>query len=519
MLLFQHLNMSQNLQTFPRDRTSNEQDHRRSKLDIELGAGSVRSLPSFPRAIPRLEYLASAAAGLLILGLLTHPLGGGMIALVLVAAVIVPWTIYHTSRHVTWLLFVFVLIEAVAASSYAAELQQLGSLVRYSLGFLFTLPFISSVWESGILRKGGFRDYAIYLIWALVSVSYSMLPGVSLARAIAAILPFCALCAIAPEVRSAEDARKVMGVLLAGCGVVVAANFIAMFIPACTSWQPDTDSGMLRFTGFLTEPNEIGNLTLATLGAGIGYWPIASGRKKALAAAVMLSALAQGVMADSRSPIIGIAIGGAVYLVWEYRVRGAIAIAALLAIFYTSAYAIPGMRGYLDRGDVASLTGRQVAWDFAVQSVKESPIVGYGYEVEGQILNNHYFPGWDEVWNLGYQSSLHDGFVSRAVSLGIPALLFWLLFTLRPVVSCFVPNRDPWKLRTIAAMAVVPVLILNFTESVADFRSFAGLMMAVAWSMLECERLYAREQAARREKFAEASKTTIVRALQAAHAS
>lgn len=512
--------MLQDLQTFPRDRTGNEQKNRRSKLDIELSAGSVRSLPSFPLAIPRLEYLAPAAAGLLILGLLIHPVGGGMIALALVAAATVPWAIYCTSRHVTWLLIVFVLIEAVAASSFAGtDLPQLGAFVRYPLGLLFVLPFISSVWKSGILRKGGFRDYAIYLIWALVSVSYSMLPEISLARAIAAILPFCALCAMAAEVRSAEDARKVMGVLLAGCGVVVAANFLAMFIPAITSWQPDTESGMLRFTGFLTEPNEIGNLTLATLGAGVGYWPIASGRKKALAALAMLGALAQGVMADSRSPIIGIAIGGAVYLVWQYRVRGVIAIAALFAIFYTSAYAIPGMHGYLDRGDVASFTGRQVAWDFAVQSVKESPIVGYGYEVEGQILNNHYFPGWDDVWNLGYQSSLHDGFVSRAVSLGIPALLFWLFFTLRPVLACFLPDRDPWKLRSIAAMAVLPVLILNFTESVVDFRSFAGLMMAVAWSMLECERLYAREQAATRAKVAEASRTPIVRALQAAHAS
>jgi O-antigen ligase len=510
----------QDLQAFPRDRTGNEQKNRRSKLDIELEARSLRRLPSFPRAIPRLEYLAPAAAGLLILGLLTHPDGGGMIVLALVAAAIVPWALYCTSRHVSWLLIVFVLIEAVAASTFAAtDVPQLGAFVRYSLGFLFVLPFISSVWKSGILRKGGFRDYTIYLIWALVSVSYSILPEVSLARAIAAILPFCAVCAIAAEVRSAEDARKAMGVLLAGCGVVVAANFLAMFIPACTPWQPDADSGILRFTGFLTEPNLVGNLTLATVGAGFGYWPIASGRQKALAAAVMLGALAQGAMADSRSPIIGIAIGGVVYLVWEYRVRGAIAVAALFAIFYTSAYAIPGMRGYLDRGDVASLTGRQVAWDFAVQSVKESPIVGYGYEVEGQILNNHHFPGWDDVWNFGYQTSLHNGFVSRAVSLGIPALLFWLFLTLRPVLACFVPNHDPWKLRSIAAMAVLPVLVLNFTESVADFRSFAGLMMAVAWSMLECERLYAREQAARRAKVAEASRTPIVRALQAAHAS
>lgn len=64
LLLFQHLNMLQNLQTCPRDRTGYEQNSRRSKLDIELGARSFRRLPSFPQSIRRLEYLARAAAGL-----------------------------------------------------------------------------------------------------------------------------------------------------------------------------------------------------------------------------------------------------------------------------------------------------------------------------------------------------------------------------------------------------------------------------------------------------------------------
>jgi hypothetical protein len=44
------------------------------------------------------------------------------------------------------------------------------------------------------------------------------------------------------------------------------------------------------------------------------------------------------------------------------------------------------MRDYVNRRDVASFTGRQVAWDFANRSIKESPLLGYGYEVEGQYF-------------------------------------------------------------------------------------------------------------------------------------
>ena len=506
--------MLQKLQTAPRERTVEVQW---SKLLTEDGD---RRAQNFLLSIPHIEFVIAGAVGLLILGLLTHPTGGGIVALAILAAVILPWSIYCTSRHVSWLLFVLVLIEAVAASAFAAGSdEKLGALVRYPLSFLFILPFILSLWRSGILRQGGFRDYGIYLIWALFSVSYSILPAVSIARAFAAILPFLAFCAIAAEVRSGEDARRMMGVLFAGCGIVVAANYLEMLIQPGMAWQIDTEEGMLRFVGFLTEPNEIGNLMLATIGAGVGYWPIASKGKKVLTAAVMIGALVQAVMADSRLPIVGLAIGTAVYLVWKYRAKGLIGIAVLCAFYYVAAHTLPGMHDYVDRGDVASFTGRQVAWDFAVSNVKERPLVGYGYEVEGQILSSQYFPGWDAVWSLGYQSSLHDGYVSRAVSLGIPALLLWLFITLRPAISCFLRDGDPWKLRSMVPLTILPVLILDFTESVVDFRSFSGLLLGLAWAMLERERLLAREQAAQRAKVVDELKTPVVRALQGVHAS
>ncbi len=506
--------MLQELQTAPRNRTAESQ---LSKLFSENGNRRPQSLRS---SIPRPELLIAAGVGLLILVLLTHPAGGALVAAAVVAAVILPYAIYYTSEHVGGLLIVLVLIEAFAASYFASNSDsQLGAIVRYPLNLLFVLPFIPAIWKSGILRQGGFRDQSIYLIWALFSVSYSILPTVSLGRAFAAILPFLALCAIVSEVRSENDARRFMGVLLAGCGIVVAANFLYILINPGLAWQLEPESGMLRFDGFLTEPNEIGNLTMATMGAGFGYWAIAKGWKKGLAVAAMLGALVQCGMADSRTPIVAIVIGCAVYLVLKYRVKGVFGVVAMYLAFYLVAHALPGMHEYVDRGDVASFTGRQVAWDFGIRSIKESPLLGYGYEVEGQILLSPYFQGWDAVWGMGYHSSLHNGYVSRAVSLGIPALLFWLFFMLRPMISCFLPNGDPWNLKWLVPLALVPMLILETTESVVDFRSFAGVMMALVWAMLERERLFARAQAAARARVVEESKTPMLRALQGGHAS
>lgn len=512
--------MLQKLQTFSRVVAADGHSDRWSRLLDEPGARRALSLD---RPTTGFEYLAFAAAGLLTLALLAHPVGGGTVALAIVAAVALPWASYCTSHHVGWVLIVFAVIEAVTASTFVVQpdaADKLGAIIRYSIGFLFVGPLLPAVWRSGILRKGGFRDYAIYLTWALVSVWYSILPEVSLVHAVAAILAFCMLCAVATQVRSGEDVRRMMGVFLAGCGIAVAANYVSEIFPAITTWQPDPDTGILRFAGYFTEPNEIGALTLATLGAGFCYWPVASRRMKALAAAVMLGALVQCVMADSRSAVVATAIGCAVYIVLKYRLNGVLGVAAAFAIFYYGAALVaPSARSYLDRGDVASFTGRQVAWDFAYSSAKESPLLGYGYEVEGEILKSPDFPNWDDVWEKGYQSSLHDGYLSRAVSLGVPALLFWIFITLRPAVSCFLRDRDPWRLKSLVPLALLPVLILNFTESVADFRAFSGILMGLTWAVLECERLFAVEQAAARAKAIEESKIPIVRALQAGHAS
>ena len=50
-------------------------------------------------------------------------------------------------------------------------------------------------------------------------------------------------------------------------------------------------------------------------------WGSTSGWKRALLAAQMAIALALGVLADSRSPFVGLAVGGLLYLIWRYRLR------------------------------------------------------------------------------------------------------------------------------------------------------------------------------------------------------
>ena len=501
--------MQQKIQLFARDSAGGQTWNEWPNPLREFGKAGA--------TVSRTVWVAAAIIGLVVVCILGFPERASMVAIVAAVAVILPWGIYCTSQKVSRLLIVLVLIEAATASSVVvATNSDLGALIRCPVEFLFCLPILLSVWRSKLLHQGGFRDYKIFLIIALASASYSQLPEITLVRAVAAILPFIALCAIAEEVHNGEDARRVMGILLAGCGIVVVVNVFALaLVPASTLWQPDPDTGLLRFCGIFTGPNEIGSLAIATLGAGFGYWPVTKGWKRALTACVMVGSTILAVLADSRSPLAASAIGVAIYFVWRYRLQGAIAIVALFTIVYSVFVSVPSLRVYVDRGDVASFTGRQVAWDFAIRSIEERPLIGYGYDVEGQILESKYFDGWDEVWSEGYQTSLHNGYLSRAVSLGLPALLFWIFFITRPMLMAFMPDQDEWSLRSIIWLSILPTLILNLTESIPDFGSFAGLEMAVVWMLLERQRLFIQAKSAIHTAIAEEAKSLLVRALQA----
>jgi len=437
--------------------------------------------------------MATIVATIVLLGVLGYflfPVAALAVAGAVIGGLVLTKAIRYTTRHPHWVLLPLVIIEALTASTVVGDQQNaLGALIRYPLVALFCLPLIPRVWCSKLLWQGGFRDYGLYLLWAMLSAGYSLLPEVSLGRALSSLLPFCAVCAIVEGIDGPVQARRAIGVLMLGCGVVIMANFVLLvFFPGTISWLYDPAAGIERFEGIFSQPNEIGALMLATMASGFACWPTLRGWARPAGIAAMAGSVILAAMADSRGALMAIALGGAAYLVWRYRVKAVLALGAMGLGLALAVAEVPSSLNYANRG-LGTFTGRNVAWSYALKSIGERPLLGYGYEVDGQIFAQPDFQSWDMVWGEGAYSSIHDGYLSRAVGLGLPAMLFWLFFMWRPVLDCFFPNRDPWELRGLGLVSFLPLMLFNLTESVPDCRYFEGILLTLVWAVMELQRL------------------------------
>jgi exopolysaccharide production protein ExoQ len=432
--------------------------------------------------------VGTAAIGLLALLMLNFPIVILGVAAV-VGAISIVWAARFVQGNTAHLLCALLLVEELSGASFLPLTNDQFFMVRYPLLIAFCGVAAWTAFQNSEILQGGFLDYLIYLGFGVVSISYSLLPSYSTARILAAILMFMAIVKIARAVANREDIERLLSWYLVGTGIVWAVILVSSVLMSHdVVWDVEEMTGLVRLRGIYGSPNQIGEIALATMGVGLIIWSRISGWKRWALATQMAAAFVLAGLADSRSPFVGLAVGGLLYLVWRYRLRAVPIIVALGVVgFILVAQLDPE---YLNRGDVTSLTGRTDIWKFAIQKIEQRPLIGYGFEVEGEIMKAHDFPIWWGPWEDGPRSSLHSDYLSKAVSLGIPALVFWVFFFIRPWIALMRRKDDPWNLKPLFFLVVVPILLLDFTEGTAgDCRYAVGMIATLGWALAERQRL------------------------------
>jgi O-antigen ligase len=397
-----------------------------------------------------------------------------------------------------WLPCVLLLIEVVPSMQFFDE--SVRPVIRYPMLLAVCLPAIPLRWRGTMLVRGGFRLYLIYFAFALISVSYSLCPTYSLGRVMSSTLLFGGLYRAAESVKDEHDVRQILfGFWFASCLVLAILLASLFLLPGDITWDvPErwSEDTVVRFQGVLGQPNQVGAIALGTIASGVMLWRAAAKWRRVAIAASITLAIFFTAIADSRSAIVALAAGFFALTFDRYRWR-AVAVSLLLLTLAIGGASLLSSNSlaYVNRGDVMTLTGRTDLWWFAIAKIKESPILGYGYEVEGEIYRDRYFPLREKLWDQGPYISLHSGYLARAAGLGVPALLFWLFFILRPMVKIVRGSPDYFRIRDAIFLGAIPVLVMNLDESAAsDCRYSIGILLAVIWAIAERSRLLAQDE-------------------------
>jgi hypothetical protein len=449
-------------------------------------------------AAPQQHHFA-VAAGLaigvvLMMAAITYSPEVAAVPVAILGAVLLLWAVRYVKANPVWLTGVLVLIELINAGWFLSGAPR--AAFHYGLMAAFCLPLFPAVWRNRKFMQGGFKLYAWYFVWCAITISYSLAPSFSVARMFTALLAFGGLSLIAWQVEGPEDVIRALTPMFWACAVFVALVALsAVALPKSFVWVVPTEAdaesagNVIRFCSIFNGPNEIGGLMLVTVGGAAVLWPHSRGGRRLLLAFVILMALGAAALADSRTPFVALMVGATCWFVWKYRAR-----AVIILLFLALVLAVSNLKiasdSYFARGNVSTLTGRTNVWQFAIGQIKQRPLLGYGYEVGGAILKSRYFPIWWGPWDMGPQSSLHNGYIDRAVCVGIPALLLWLFIVLRPWYVVLRRKDDPWGLKPLVFWMVIPMLVHNFAEaSISDCFGLIGAGFFLIWAISERSRL------------------------------
>jgi O-antigen ligase len=141
---------------------------------------------------------------------------------------------------------------------------------------------------------------------------------------------------------------------------------------------------------------------------------------------------------------------------------------------------IPGVSEYLriERG----LSGRDVAWQYAFSLVEEKPWTGHGFETSRELSAQ----GRKLLRKSGYSgagTTFHNTFITKAVELGMIALVSYTLLYLVPLIRICIPTNY-----ALEQQLVRNILLLTLTASLFRDYNIGGvrstsMMVAVFWGL------------------------------------
>ncbi|MHC5157149.1 MAG: O-antigen ligase family protein [Planctomycetota bacterium] len=405
---------------------------------------------------------------------LTLVLMAGIAAVGIVALLLSCWRHYELaiilallSPCVSWLLYSNI-PKTVEEQGTADTASYIRILLVFLVGCCGILQFIRS-WFTGKVKC--FPKYLVFfgmfILYAILSTGYSLDQKFTLIRSCEFLIFFMFLLGLHTWLDKRKKMDKAFNIFFwfIAAGILLNVSALIFFPGRVWYWRvPD------RFVGLADRPNMFGSFCMTAY--PILVWKFVTTRRPGKSVIAVLLCLTAGlhVLSGSRSSLLAAILGGVVWLSLSIKSMTlkhlVVCLVFTLALTLGVSVLLQTKPASLTRGDatITTLTGRTEFWEGCLLLIKEQPIQGYGYEVSGKVWEDpRFYREGRALWVGSAKSSLHNGYLSLTIGLGVVGLLLWLGFITVPIYQTLSLSSGPYK--AFILTMIFQFLVLNFFES------------------------------------------------------
>jgi O-antigen ligase len=316
--------------------------------------------------------------------------------------------------------------------------------------------------RSAVLRQVPvqFTLLAAFLSYAIISTTYSIDQRYTFVRSAS----FVALLAFLLGFYSWADSRKRLDLTLDAIYLLIAlittVNIITLIIWPDRAWLEES-----RFRGLWDHPNTLGSFSMLSYPILIWKYNRSERWRKWMVPALGFAVLCLHVLSGSRGSLVAAVFGMLLWSVTSGKGFRLVVVSGLVGLAGLAVVQLrPAVFARENATTLTDLNDRPDFWRGALELIREQPLTGYGYGVDGKIWSDprFYRPGY-KLWAGNARTSLHNGYLSVAIGLGLVGFTLWCAVLFIPLWKLIAVPASDYK--AVALAMLLPSLLLNFIET------------------------------------------------------
>ncbi len=362
----------------------------------------------------------------------------------------------------------------------------LGSYLRISVLILMGAVGVLKYLQGWSTHRGkispSFALLGLFLVISLVSTVYSIDQKFTFVRSASFIAVFGFMLGLDAWFKKEQNFVQVLNVLFYLVSFFVLASLASLIFWPEKAWLWNAPN---RFQGIWNHPNTMGSFCMISYPTLLWKHAHTSEKGKWMVSFLLVITFFLHILTGSRGSLLASLVGISIWFISRKKkvkffvYLGGASFLVLLVLMLN-----PSRFERAERPDSFTyLTGRTEFWKAALVLIKENPVLGYGYDVEGKVWQDPRFHNPKlALWSGSARTSLHNGYISIAIGVGVIGFLIWCFILFYPYWRVLQTRTSDYKGFVLAVFTMV--ILLNFIETtITGGQSMAAMVFWIAWVM------------------------------------